>query len=131
LGIQSADIRAEGPTLDAQIVHKEQNVVQKQLDNLNANSPTDYKTAIKEINVLLNSKDSGGAVLKGLVGLSNAAGTTDKAYSQVLDEARKSRGHALDFSNQKDREAIGIALANHIRKTGGCDVAGNKIQGCK
>ena len=129
--ILSGDIKAEGPQLDAQIVHKEQNIVQSQLDNFSKANPTDYKTAIKEINVLLNSKDSGGAVLKGLVGLSNAAGTTDKAYSQVLDEARKSRGHALDFSNQKDREAIGIALANHIRKTGGCDVAGNKIQGCK
>ena len=40
-------------------------------------------------------------------------------------------GRNIDFSKQGDREAIGNALIQHIRKTGGCDVAGDKLQGCK
>jgi len=127
--ILSGAIQGEGPKLDAQLVHKEQNEVQKQLDSFNKANPTGYNTAIKEINTLLNSKDSGAAVLQALAG-NLIPGNTDKAYSQVLDEARKTVGHKLDFSNQKDREAIGNALTNYIRKTGGCKATGDKVKGC-
>jgi hypothetical protein len=36
----------------------------------------------------------------------------------------------IDFSKQGDREAIGNALIQHIRQTGGCDVNGKKQGGC-
>jgi hypothetical protein len=49
---------------------------------------------------------------------------TDKAYSQVLDEARNDLGRDIDFSKQSDREAIGNKLIAHIRRVGACDVAG-------
>jgi RHS repeat-associated protein len=128
--ILSGDIKGEGPKLDAQLVHKEQNAVQGQLDKFKGANPDAYKTAIKEINTLLNSKDSGGAVLKGLVAGGNLLFGTDKAYSQILDQVRKNLGHDIDFSKQKDREAIGNAVVDYIRKTGGCSVAGDKISGC-
>jgi len=44
---------------------------------------------------------------------------------------RKQLGRNIDFSKQGDREAIGNALIQNIRRTGGCDVAGDKLQGCK
>jgi hypothetical protein len=43
---------------------------------------------------------------------------------------RKSLEHDIDFANQQDREAIGNAVANHIRQTNGCDVAGDRAYGC-
>jgi RHS repeat-associated protein len=129
--IITGNIRGEGPSLDAQLVHKEQNEVQNQLNIFKGANPGGYKTAINEINTLLNSKDGGGAVLKALVGGSKLLFGSDKAYSQILDEVRSKLGHKIDFSNQKDREAIGNAVANYIRKTGGCDVTGNKAKGCK
>ena len=56
--------------------------------------------------------------------------TTDGPYGNVLAEVRKSLGHDINFANQKDREAIGNAIVNHIRQTGGCDVAGTRANGC-
>jgi RHS repeat-associated protein len=126
--IISGHITLSGPDLDAKLVHLEQNAVQKQLDSLKRSDPTAYGTAIKEINVLLNSKD--GAGLASLVDLGKAIFPTDKAYAQVLEGVRKSLGRDIDFANQKDREAIGLALVKHVRATGGCDVAGDRAHGC-
>ncbi len=56
---------------------------------------------------------------------------TDKAYLGVLDGVRKQLGRNIDFARQSDREAIGYALIQHIRKTGECDVAGENLKGCK
>ncbi|MBZ5538874.1 MAG: hypothetical protein LAO31_23250, partial [Acidobacteriia bacterium] len=50
--------------------------------------------------------------------------------SQVLADVRKNLGHDINFANQKDREALGNALVNHVRQSGGCDVAGDKAAGC-
>ncbi len=129
--ILSGQMSGSGPDLDAKMVHLEQNQVQKQLNGLNQADPAAYGTAIKEINTLLNSKGQGGLVLRGLAGLGGAAFGTDKAYSQILDGVRKSLGHQIDFANQKDREAIGNVLVKHVRETGGCDVTGDKVTGCK
>jgi hypothetical protein len=56
---------------------------------------------------------------------------SDKAYAQILAGVRKSLGHDIDFANQKDREAIGNALAKHVRETGGCAVTDDKAHGCR
>ena len=106
----------------------EQTTVQKGLDNLNRSDPAAYGAAIKELNGLLNGKSSLPANALGALG--GALLPTDKAYAQVLGGVRKSLGHDIDFANQKDREAIGRALAQHVRQTGGCDVTGDRAHGC-
>jgi len=63
---------------------------------------------------------------QGLVLGGNLLFSTDKAYSTFLGGVRKSLGHNIDFANQKDREAIGNALVQHIRN-GGCDVTRDKV----
>jgi hypothetical protein len=105
------------------MVHMEQTKLQGSLDNLKKSDPAAYQTLIKESNAGLNPTDAlrrAGSVF-----------STDKAYLGVLDGVRKQLGHNIDFSRQSDREAIGNALIKHIRETGGCDVAGDRIQNCK
>jgi hypothetical protein len=85
-------------------------------------NPVAYKTLIAESNAGLNPTQD----LRKLVSLFS----TDKAYLGVLDGVRQMLGRDIDFSKQGDREAIGNTLIQHIRKTGGCDVAGDKLQGC-
>jgi hypothetical protein len=83
--------------------------------------PAAYDKLVKESNAGLNPSEN----------LRKAAFGTDKAYLGVLDGVRKSLGRDIDFRKQSDREAIGNALIQHIRKTGGCDLAGDKLPGCK
>jgi primase-polymerase (primpol)-like protein len=111
-----------GPNLDQQMVHNEQTSVQGQLVSFQQSDSSGYAKAIKEINGSLN-----GMVTKGLEQLSG----TDRAYAGVLAGVRKDLGRNIDFSKQSDREAIGNALINHVRQTGGCDLNGNKQAGCK
>jgi RHS repeat-associated protein len=128
--ISSGLMSGSGPSLDAQMVQIEQNQVQKTLDTFSRTDPTAYAAAVKQINVLLNG--SGGPVLRFLTGLDKQVFATDRAYNQFLSGVRRSLGHAIDFSNQKDREAIGNALVQHIRATGGgCDVTGVKPAECR
>jgi len=94
---------------------------------LKSKNKDDYGATINQINALLNGKSSLTANALGALG--SLVGT-DKAYAQVLGGVRQSLGHDIDFANQKDREAIGNALVKHVRETGGCDVAGNKANGC-
>ena len=121
----AADIQAGklgGPDLDAQMVHLEQSKVQGSLDALKKSDPAAYRTVIKESNAGLTPTDTMRKV--------GSVFSTDKAYLGVVDGVRKQLGHNIDFSKQGDGEAIGNALIQHIRQTGGCDVAGDKIQGC-
>jgi hypothetical protein len=101
----------------------EESKVQGSLDSLKKSDPAAYKTLIAESNAGLNPTDRMRQV--------GSVYATDKAYLSVLDGVRKQLGRNIDFSKQSDREAIGNALIQHIRKTGGCDVAGDKLQGCK
>jgi hypothetical protein len=101
----------------------EQSKVQEHLDNLKKSDPAAYQTLIKESNAGLNP--TGGVRTLG------SSFPTDKAYLGVLDGVREKLKRDIDFSKQSDREAIGNALIQHIRKTGGCDVAGDKLQGCR
>jgi hypothetical protein len=87
-----------------------------------------YGAAITEVNALLNSKSTAAAT--ALAGLSGVFLPSDKAYAQVLAEVRKSLRHDINFANQKDREAIGNALVNQVRETGGCVVTDGKAHGC-
>jgi RHS repeat-associated protein len=125
--IMSGQMSGSGPELDAKMVHLEQTAVQKGLDALRGADAGTYNTAISQINGLLNGKSSLTANALGALG--SLVGT-DKAYAQVLSGVRKSLGHDINFANQKDREAIGNALVKHVRETGGCDVAGDKANGC-
>ncbi|MBZ2183598.1 MAG: hypothetical protein K7J46_02730 [Bryobacter sp.] len=111
-----------GPDLDSRMVHMEQSKVQGALDNLKKSDRAAYQTLIKEGNAGLNPT-------KDMRTLGSTFGT-DKVYLGVLDGVRKKLGRDIDFSRQSDREAIGNALIQHIHKTGGCDVAGDKLQGC-
>ena len=126
--ILSGQIGTSGPDLDAQIVHIEQNAVQKGLDDLNRTDPTAYGAAIKELNGLLNGKSTTTA--NALAAVGGFFFPSDKAYAQILADVRKGLGHDIDFANQKDREAIGNALAQHVRETGGCVVTDNRARGC-
>ena len=122
----AADIQSgkmSGPDLDSRMVHMEQSKVQGSLDSLKKSDPAAYKTLVAESNAGLNPTDRMRQV--------GSVYPTDKAYLGVLDGVRKQLGRNIDFSKQGDREAIGNALIQHIRKTGGCDVAGDKLQGCK
>ncbi|HWB85160.1 MAG TPA: RHS repeat-associated core domain-containing protein [Bryobacteraceae bacterium] len=121
--ILSGQMTGSEEALDRSMVHREQTAVQKQLDQLKGANPEGYGTAIKEINTLLNDT---GAKTQGLVLGGNLLFSTDKAYSTFLGGVRKSLGHNIDFANQKDREAIGNALVQHIRN-GGCDVTRDKV----
>jgi len=96
-----------GAGLDQQLVHQEQTTVQGVLDNLKSSDPDAYTKRISEINILLNPS-------KGKELISNAIGDDDS--NSVLNEVREDLGHPLDFSNQKDREAIGNALIKHERE---------------
>lgn len=122
----AADIqsgRMSGPDLDSRMVHMEQSKVQGALGNLKKSDPAAYQTLIKESNAGLNPTDAMRKV--------GSVFGTDKAYLGVLDGVRKKLRRDIDFSKQSDREAIGNALIQHIRRTGGCDVAGDKLQGCQ
>lgn len=111
-----------GPNLDQQLVHNEQSAVQSQLDSLQQSSPDAYKMTISEINGALNPGTASQFF--------STRFSTDKAYAGVLDGLRKDLGRDIDFSKQSDREAIGNALINHVRQTGGCDLNGKKQPGC-
>ena len=100
-------------TLDAQMVHMDQTGVQSQLDKLRHTDPDKYARIIKDINASLNP-----GVFKSKLG--KIAGS-DRAFSAILDAVRAKLGRNIDFSIQSDREAIGNALIDHIRLTGGCD----------
>jgi RHS repeat-associated protein len=111
-----------GPDLDARLVHMEQTEVQNMVDTLRQDDPAKYNQTITEINQSLNP---------GILG--NAFGNiyaTDRAYHDVLDGVRNDLGRDIDFSKQSDREAIGNVLIKHVRETGGCDLTGEKGQGC-
>jgi RHS repeat-associated protein len=118
--IQNGSLK--GPNLDQQLVHNEQSSVQGQLDSLKQSDPNAYNKTITEINGALNP----GSLGKEAASLFS----TDKAFQGVLDGVRKDLGRNVDFSKQSDREAIGNALINHVRQTGGCDVNGKKESGC-
>ena len=126
--IMPGQMSGSGPELDAKMVHLEQTAVQKGLDGLRRTDAGAYGAAINEINGLLNGKSSTTANALGALG--GLVLPTDKAYGQVLTGVRKILGHDINFANQKDREAIRNALVNHIRQTGGCDVAGDRANGC-
>jgi RHS repeat-associated protein len=119
--IQNGSLSGEG--LDPRIVHMEQTKVQGSLDQLKKSDPAAYRKVVEDSNTALNP-----------TGLMRTAATTldtDKAYMKVLDGVRKDLGRNINFSKQSDREAIGNALIQHIRQTGGCDVAGDRLQGCR
>ncbi len=126
--IESGALTGSGSELDSKMVNIEQSAVQQSLNAFQSKDPTAYGTAISELNGLLNGKSTTAANALGAVG--STLLSTDGAYAQVLAGVRKSLGHDINFANQSDREAIGNALAQHIRQTGGCDVAGSRAHGC-
>ena len=54
----------------------------------------------------------------------------DAQYNQVLDSVESGLGRSIDFGNQSDREAIGKALIDKLRKAGGCTPLGSRIPRC-
>ena len=127
--IVSGQITMSGLALDSALVHKEQNQVQSVLDGFKRSNPEGYAAAIEEINALLNP-DQRGTSEGGLGAIDKAFFGTDKAMDGIIQGVEKSLGHDIDFGNQGDREALGNAVVDHIRKTGGCDITGNKSGGC-
>lgn len=124
----NGELSGSGAELDSKLVHIEQNAVQKGLNDLQSNNPAAYGTAVSEINGLLNGKSSLAANVGAAIG--GAVLSTDGAYANVVAGVRSNLGRDINFANQGDREAIGNALAQHVRQTGGCDVAGSKANGC-
>ena len=126
--VESGAITGSGAELDAKLVNIEQSAVQQSLSTFQSNDPAAYGAAISQLNGLLNGNSTMAANALGAVG--GALLSTDGAYGQVLTGVRQSLGHDINFANQSDREAIGNALVQHVRQTGGCDVAGSRAHGC-
>lgn len=118
--IQNGSLK--GPNLDQQLVHNEQNAVQAQLDSLKQSDPNAYNKTVTEINGALNPSAAGTA--------ESYVFSTDRAFQGVLDGVRNDLGRDIDFSKQSDREAIGNALIQNVRQTGGCALNGSKQPGC-
>ena len=112
-----------GSMRDSDFVDREQTRVQGMLDGFKAADPGAFASSVSEINSYMNSdgfaKD-----------LASTFSSTDRAYLGVIDGVRDQIGGDIDFSNQEHREAIGNALIDHIRSTGGCDVTGSRIKSC-
>ncbi len=106
-----------GQALDAALVSREQSHVQRHLDAWKAEDPNRYGGMISEVNDMLN-------------GGQDSPFATDDAYMSILEAVRRHLGGDINFEDQAHREAIGNALIDHVRATGGCDVAGSRIKGC-
>jgi len=128
LQVYNGQLSGSGAELDSKLVHIEQSTVQQGLNDLQSKDPGAYSTAIGEINGLLNGKSSLTANVGAAIG--GVILPTDGAYADVLAGVRTSLGRDINFANQGDREAIGNALVQHVRQTGGCDVAGSRANGC-
>jgi hypothetical protein len=105
------------------MVNMEQTRVQQSLDALKTSDPAAHDPVVEDSNSGLNPS-----------GLRKDAATrfsTDKTYMKVIDGVRNGLGRNIDFRRQADREAIGDALIRHIRQSSGCDIAGEKLQGCR
>jgi uncharacterized protein RhaS with RHS repeats len=114
--IQRGELSAEG--LDEKLVQMEQSKVQSMLDAL----PTSQRAAVVgSINSSLNS---------GLRGASNFASASDARYNKVLTSVANDLGRPIDFGQQSDREAIGKALINDLRRSGVCTKTGSRIPTC-
>jgi hypothetical protein len=84
----------------AAFVHFEQSNVQTALDALNQRDPEAYNSTIASANSRLNGPSAG-----------LAARVTDPIFSQAVRATQKALGRDIDFANQKDREALGNAVA--------------------
>jgi hypothetical protein len=127
--ILSGQMTGSGPDLDARMVRKEQDAVQKGLDGLKKSDRGAYDTAISEVNGLLNGRTTVAATVLGAIGRQF---TSDGPYAGVLAGVRKSLRRDINFVNQRDREAIGLALVKYIRDNpqGACAVTANEAHGC-
>jgi RHS repeat-associated protein len=119
-GLESG--RIAGERLDQRIVHREQSVVQEQLNGLQRANAAEYNRLIGETNSMLNPRGAAAA----------AAGAypSDRSYQQVLNGVRQDLGRDIDFSRQSDREAIGNALIDRVRASGACTSVGSRIPTC-
>ena len=108
-----------GSNLDAYIVRQEQNAVQGALDGLRASDPKSYESLISEVNGLLNGE--------GYSGLAGSVYSSDREYQGVLDGVREQLGGDIDFANQDHREAIGMALIEHVRDATSTCTTGSRI----
>lgn len=89
------------------------------LDSLESDQ---YESTVSEINDLLNPSGVARTVANQL--------PTDRAYNAILDRVRGDLGRDIDFGKQDDREAIGNAVIEYVRRSGGCDIAGSRLTGC-
>jgi len=88
---------------DNNFVHEEQTIVQDRLNSLAADSPSEYRSLIGNVNNTLNTptalaKVFGNSVLGG-----------------IISQVRSGLGRDIDFAKQGDREAIGRALTKYVR----------------
>jgi len=92
------------------------------LDQLQASDPSKYASVIADSNKALNATGARGRC-KACSGLTR--------LRQGDRSSTKGLGGKIDFANQDHREAIGNAIIQHVRQTGGCDVAGTSLSNCK
>lgn len=102
-----SDIRAgrlSGPGLDERMISKEQTRVQSML---NALSKESRAAIVGSINSAFASR---------VASFLSGQNSRDAAYNKVLAGVAKNLGHAIDFGKQGDREAIGKALVDELRR---------------
>ena len=98
-------------------VHFEQSRVQTALNGLQASDPAGYKSNV----------DAANSVLNGSLGL--LAKLTDSSFSTAVAATRASLGHSIDFSSQKDREALGNTIAAAAAKAK-LSCTGSRVGAC-
>lgn len=114
--------RIGGPGLDARIIHREQTIVQEQLDYLKRSDEAAYNRVVRETNSMMNPK--------GVLGFFSNWYPSDRSYQEVLMGVREKLGRDIDFAKQGDREAVGKALVDRIRDNGGCTRTGSRFTTC-
>ena len=109
--IRRGEEQRRGPELDRAMVNMEQTAVQGFLDKLKKNDPGEYERFVSEVNETLNPVALERGVIRSFSG-------SDAQYLGVLDQVVSDLGCPIDFASQADREAIGNALAGHVRNKG-------------
>lgn len=70
------------------------------------------------------------AFASGVAAFLGGFNSSNSAYNGVLAGVAKNLDRPIDFGKQGDREAIGRALVQQLRNSGGCTFSGPGISRC-
>lgn len=97
-----------GANIDARLVHREQELVQQILEASRVHEADAYRAFIDDISRMLNEPSF-------LERHASRLYREDAQYMRILESVRRDLGRDIDYENQSDREAIGMAIVNAVR----------------